>query len=112
MARVGQLMAWQKRFVCNTRELETESGQWRAWSMWVYYAQKYFEFLDTVFIILKKSWRQLSVLHVYHHASVALMVRLFMLYDINGDSYLAAFLNACVPSLLRRSMYICVCACV
>jgi elongation of very long chain fatty acids protein 4 len=80
--------------ICNKTDVDSETGYWRAWVIWVYYAQKYFEFLDTVFIVLKQSWRQFSFLHVYHHASVALLVRQFVLYDINGDCFLAAFLNA------------------
>lgn len=31
------------------------------------------DFMDTVFIILKKSWRQLSFLHVYHHTTIFLV---------------------------------------
>lgn len=87
-------------FMCTSRSLGNENGDWRAWAMWFYYAQKFLEFFDTFFIILKQSWRQLSFLHVYHHASVAVVVRQFMLYDINGDSWVAAFLNSFIHVLM------------
>lgn len=31
------------------------------------------DFMDTIFIVLKKSWRQLSFLHVYHHCTIFLV---------------------------------------
>lgn len=40
-----------------------------------YYAQKFLEFGDTVFFVLRKSFRQLTGLHLYHHVSITLVVR-------------------------------------
>jgi len=39
---------------------------------WMFYVSKYYEFLDTVFIILKK--KPLIFLHVYHHAATVFFV--------------------------------------
>lgn len=33
------------------------------------------DFMDTIFIVMKKSWRQLSFLHVYHHCTIFLVGR-------------------------------------
>lgn len=33
------------------------------------------DFMDTIFIVLKKSLRQLSFLHVYHHCTIFLVSR-------------------------------------
>jgi len=41
----------------------------------VYYAQKFLEFGDTLFFLLRRSFRQLTPLHVYHHVSITLVVR-------------------------------------
>ena len=41
---------------------------------WIFYMSKILDFFDTVFIILRCRWRQLSFLHVYHHSSI-FMVR-------------------------------------
>jgi GNS1/SUR4 family len=39
----------------------------------VFYLSKVLDFLDTVFMIARSSWRQLSFLHYYHHASIFFM---------------------------------------
>lgn len=41
----------------------------------VYYAQKFLEFGDTVFFVVRKSFRQVTFLHIYHHVSITLVVR-------------------------------------
>jgi hypothetical protein len=53
--------------------------------LWVFYMSKGLDFFDTVFIIFRRKWVQLSTLHVYHHFSIFLVsprlvcCRLFML---------------------------------
>ena len=50
--------------------------------IYVFYLSKILDFLDTVFIILEKRWKQLSFLHVYHHTSIFLVsINLFRLYS-------------------------------
>ncbi len=41
--------------------------------LYVFYLSKILDFLDTVFIIAEKRWKQLSFLHVYHHFSIFLV---------------------------------------
>ena len=83
-------------FACNKMDLVTAQGRWLAHFIWVYYAQKYWEYLDTWIFILKASWRQVSFLHVYHHISITVVSAIFLRYDINGDCYLAAFANGLI----------------
>lgn len=33
------------------------------------------DFVDTVFIVVRRKWRQLSFLHVYHHSSIFMVCR-------------------------------------
>ena len=40
---------------------------WDAQFIWLHYNNKYFELMDTVFMILRKKFDQVSFLHVYHH---------------------------------------------
>lgn len=40
-----------------------------------YYAQKFLEYGDTIFFLLRKSFRQVTFLHIYHHVSITLVVR-------------------------------------
>ena len=46
--------------------------------LYVFYISKVLDFMDTVFIILEKKWKQLSFLHVYHHTSIFLVSELFI----------------------------------
>lgn len=42
-------------------------------ALWVYYVTKYIELLDTVFMVVRHRQRQISLLHVYHHASILML---------------------------------------
>ena len=39
-------------------------------AIWWFFIVKFVELLDTFFIICKGNYRQLTFLHIYHHASV------------------------------------------
>lgn len=39
--------------------------------VWLHYYNKYLEFFDTIFMVLRKKGDQLSFLHVYHHLTIA-----------------------------------------
>jgi hypothetical protein len=59
--------------------------------LYVFYLSKILDFMDTVFIILEKRWKQLSFLHVYHHTSIFLvLLSLFIL--LLTSSSLSVFL--------------------
>eukprot|EP01034_Spumella_vulgaris_P022798 gene22798-28960_t len=55
---------------------------------------KYFEFFDTWFFILRKSSRQVTFLHLFHHSSITVVVGTILPFDYNGDMYLPIFLNS------------------
>ena len=40
----------------------------------LFYVQKFFEFFDTWFFVLRKSARQVSFLHLFHHSSITIVV--------------------------------------
>lgn len=44
-----------------------------AWALYIFFVSKIFEFLDTVFMALKKKDNQISFLHMYHHISMPLL---------------------------------------
>jgi elongation of very long chain fatty acids protein 4 len=67
---------------------------------WVFYAQKFWEFFDTFFFILRKSFRQVTFLHIFHHCSINVVVGLIMPFEFNGDMYLPILLNAAVHVLM------------
>ncbi|GLH03297.1 Elongation of very long chain fatty acids protein [Gryllus bimaculatus] len=44
-----------------------------AWGVYLYYVVKLVDLLDTVFYVMRKRDRQISFLHVYHHAGMVLL---------------------------------------
>ena len=40
---------------------------------WIFYVSKVFDYCDTLIIIIRRKWRQLSFLHVYHHITIFLV---------------------------------------
>eukprot|EP00041_Stephanoeca_diplocostata_P004507 m.46348 g.46348 ORF g.46348 m.46348 type:complete len:114 (+) comp15158_c0_seq4:566-907(+) len=40
-----------------------------AFVLWLHYVSKAYEFMDTFIMIAKKNFRQITFLHVYHHAT-------------------------------------------
>lgn len=60
----------------------------------LFYLQKYLEFFDTWFFILRKSSRQVTFLHLFHHSSITVVVGSILPFDYNGDMYLPILLNS------------------
>jgi hypothetical protein len=48
---------------------------------WWFLMLRCFEFIETVFFVLKKKQNQISILHVYHHISTAVLLWLFLKYS-------------------------------
>ncbi|GBG25336.1 Elongation of very long chain fatty acids protein 5 [Hondaea fermentalgiana] len=68
--------------------------------IYIFYVSKFLEFLDTVFMILGKKWKQLSFLHVYHHASISFIWGIIARFAPGGDAYFSTILNSCVHVML------------
>ena len=86
-------------FACNEPDL-SPAGQRLSRVLWFYYAQKFLEYGDTLTMVLRKSFRQLTPLHLYHHVSITVVTALFLRYDLNGDTYLPALANSFVHVLM------------
>ena len=48
----------------------TEAGAGMARIVWIFYASKVVEFIDTVIMVLRKSTHQITFLHIYHHFTI------------------------------------------
>jgi len=93
------------RFVCNPTvdpgsKDDPGYSSLMAHFFYVFYAQKFWEFLDTWFFLLRKSFRQVTFLHVFHHCSINIVVGLILPFEFNGDMYLPILLNAIVHVLM------------
>jgi hypothetical protein len=74
----------------------TPAGLPMASVLWVFYASKVPEFLDTILMAIKPNCRQITFLHVYHHSSIFLIWWIIMSYAPGGASYFSAALNSFV----------------
>lgn len=48
---------------------------------WWFMIVRMSEFLETIFFVLRKKQNQVSILHVYHHIAVVMLLWLFLKYD-------------------------------
>jgi len=83
--------------VCNAFE-PAETGM--AVVLHVFYLSKVLDFADTVFMIVKGNWRQVSFLHVYHHTSIFLMYWLNANANYDGDIYFTIVLNGTIHFIM------------
>lgn len=68
--------------------------------LWWYYFSKLIEFMDTIFFILRKNNHQITVLHVYHHASMLSIWWFVMNWVPCGHSFFGATLNSFIHVLM------------
>eukprot|EP00892_Ulva_mutabilis_P004697 jgi/Ulvmu1/259/UM001_0263.1 len=85
----------------------SESGLALARVLYMHYISKAYEFVDTFIMILKKNNRQISFLHVYHHATTFFPVWwAVMKYAPGGDAWFCCFLNSSIH-VLMYGYYLC-----
>lgn len=64
--------------------------------IWAFHMTKYYEYMDTIVMILRGSFRQITFLHVYHHASVVVYTWMVLYSHPGGDYYLGPLINSWV----------------
>lgn len=68
--------------------------------VWIFYASKVLEFIDTFIMVLKKSERQISFLHVYHHTTIFAIWWAVTKWGPGGDAYFSVVLNSSVHVIM------------
>lgn len=63
---------------------------------------KFFELVDTVFLMLRKKKNQLSFLHVYHHSTMFMFSWICIKYVPGGSAFVPIIVN----SIVHVFMYI------
>ena len=76
-------------------------GHTLAFLLYAHYHNKYVEYMDTVFMVLRKKDRQISFLHVYHHVLMTWSWFAVLRWGPGGD----AWFGACCNSLIHVLMY-------
>ncbi|KAG5188596.1 putative microsomal very long chain fatty acid elongase [Tribonema minus] len=74
--------------------------------LWLFYISKILDFADTVFIVLRKKWKQLSFLHVYHHTTIFLFYWLNINVGYDGDIYLTIVLNGFIHTVMYTYYFV------
>ena len=74
----------------NTRERDM------AMMIYIFFVSKIYEFMDTIVMLLKRNVQQVTVLHVYHHASISFIWWMIAHTAPGGDAYFSAALNSFV----------------
>eukprot|EP01147_Barroeca_monosierra_P004170 gene4170-6517_t len=87
-------------------DARTDGGRHLLWYIWLYYIQKYWEFLDSFIFILRHKWNQLSFLHVYHHSSITIITCLFIVWSGSGDVVLGSFINSFIHVLMYSHYFL------
>ncbi|EPY42946.1 elongation of very long chain fatty acids protein 4 [Angomonas deanei] len=62
--------------------------------VWVFYVSKVPEWFDTVLMLLKHNYHQVSVLHVYHHVTIFVIWWLACWMAPGGEAYYSAMVNS------------------
>merc|ERR1712157_64089 len=75
--------------------------------LWIFYVSKVWDFMDTIFIVMGKKWRQLSFLHVYHHTTIFLFYWLNSHVNHGGDIVVTVFLNGFIHTVMYTYYFIC-----
>ncbi|CAG9839935.1 unnamed protein product [Diabrotica balteata] len=70
-----------------------------------YYFLKLFDIVETMFFILRKSYRQASFLHLYHHSAICLAAFLNFRYDYGDTTLIVGLLN-CATHVLMYIYYL------
>lgn len=68
--------------------------------MYVYFVSKLVELLDTVFFVFRKKQRQITFLHLYHHAIMIVCAWLGVRYVPGGHPTLLGTINAFVHIIM------------
>ncbi|XP_017836674.1 elongation of very long chain fatty acids protein F-like [Drosophila busckii] len=84
-----------------TLPFDNPHKQIERWGTYAYYLNKILDLLDTVFFVLRKSYKQITLLHVYHH--IMMVYTVFWVqrfYGFGGQYALMGILNTCVHSVM------------
>jgi len=85
----------------NVFGLNSEYTRYYEYFMFVHYCSKLLDFVDTVLILIRKNFKQLTFLHVYHHCSILVIWGILLHYNVgNGTATFGAGLNSLIHTIM------------
>ncbi|XP_023177996.1 elongation of very long chain fatty acids protein F-like [Drosophila hydei] len=77
------------------------------WITYIFFLNKMLDLLDTVFFVLRKSFKQITVLHTYHHINMFFfMYWVVRVYGTGGQYAMMGFLNSFVHTVMYSYYFI------
>lgn len=64
--------------------------------IYIFYVSKLYEFMDTAIMLMRRNLRQITFLHLYHHASISFVWWIISYQRPTGNAYFSAALNSWV----------------
>ena len=89
---IKHVLQQQYALLCNPVDYGPE-GTDVAWLIYVYYLSKALDFSDTVFMVLRKKWDQLTFLHCYHHGLMFIIWWSAVKYAAGGNAVVGPIMN-------------------
>jgi hypothetical protein len=94
----------QEGYVCQSAfpDVSEDPAEYEleAFTIWLFYLSKWLDFIDTIFIIGRSKWRQLSFLHTFHHSSMFIYTWTAMYFVPCGYFLIAPQFNAYVHMVM------------
>jgi GNS1/SUR4 family len=79
---------------------QTKKASLLAFGLYLHYNNKFLEYFDTFFMILAGSWRQVSFLHVLHHAIMGPAWYYAIVAEPDGQAFFGGGLNSVVHVIM------------
>lgn len=88
-------------WLCEPASWEINARNTRhARALWIYYISKIVEYADTGFFIARKKFSHVSFLHVYHHASMSVIMWVILTFFPVGDAFVAVVYNSIIHVIM------------
>jgi len=69
-------------------------------AFWFYFLSKSIEFMDTIFMVLRKRFQQITFLHVFHHVTIFLAWWIGLTWVPGGQAWFGLFCNSLVHAFM------------
>jgi len=69
-------------------------------ALWFYFFSKAIEFMDTIFMVVRKRFTQITFLHVFHHSTMLIIWWIVMSWIPGGQAWFGPVLNSLVHVLM------------